>query len=151
TFVSLTQNTGPVFNCTGTSTVTCTIASFTSGASAQFTLTVSPGLSLSGTLAITATISLTNPVDPSSANNSSTATSTVGCPTIGATPSALGYATFGIAFSQTFTMTGGTAPATFSMIGTLPSGMSFSGASLTGAPSQRGAFPVTLRTTDNNG
>jgi hypothetical protein len=75
----------------------------------------------------------------------------VSCSAVNATPSALGYATFGMSFSQTFTMTSGSAPASFSMLGTLPAGMSFSTNALSGTPGQRGAFPVTLRVTDNLG
>src|SRR5437016_4670582 len=39
-FVSVTQNTGPAFACSGTSTVTCSAATLASGSSAQFSLVV---------------------------------------------------------------------------------------------------------------
>ena len=39
TFVSIQQNSGPAFSCSGTTTVTCSILSFAAGASATFTLT----------------------------------------------------------------------------------------------------------------
>jgi uncharacterized repeat protein (TIGR01451 family) len=73
TFVSLTQNSGPAFNCSGPA---CTIASLPFTGLATFTLTaaVSPGAT--GTLENSATVSSATP-DPSAANNSSTTTTTL--------------------------------------------------------------------------
>ncbi|HEY4640229.1 MAG TPA: hypothetical protein VII75_02710 [Thermoanaerobaculia bacterium] len=78
TFVSLTQNTGPSFNCSGTTTVTCTIATLTNGASATFTLVAQTAQAAPpGTLSNTATVSSTSPLDPTPANNTSTSNTTV--------------------------------------------------------------------------
>ena len=70
TFVSATPSVG---SCSGTSTVTCSLGSLASGASATVTIVVSPS---SGPLSNTATVS-SSTADPSSANNSATATTTV--------------------------------------------------------------------------
>ncbi len=82
TFESLTQTTGPTFNCTApdhgaTGTVSCFIASFDNAALAQFTLAVRVNANATGgTLANTVEVASFTP-DPNSANNSSTATVTV--------------------------------------------------------------------------
>jgi uncharacterized repeat protein (TIGR01451 family) len=60
--------------CTGTSTVTCTIATLPSGANATFTITVTAP---SGTYTNTATVSATSPIDPKLANNSASVTTVV--------------------------------------------------------------------------
>lgn len=77
TFVSLTQNSGPTFNCVtpasgANGTVTCTLASFVAGASANFTLVVQviPSTPFGGTITNTATIATTT-TDPDGSDNSS--------------------------------------------------------------------------------
>ncbi|HEY2324730.1 MAG TPA: hypothetical protein VGJ82_17865 [Thermoanaerobaculia bacterium] len=73
TFVSLVPAAG--WSCSGTSTITCSIASMPMG-TASFQLTVKTGLGAAGTtLSNTATVS--SPSDPNAANNSATATTTV--------------------------------------------------------------------------
>ncbi len=76
TFVSMNQTSGPAFNCSGTTTVTCTIGTLINGASATFQLTVHDTAAVGTTLSNTATIASTTP-DPNAANNSSTASVTV--------------------------------------------------------------------------
>jgi uncharacterized repeat protein (TIGR01451 family) len=76
TFVSLTQGTGPAFACTtpaagANGTITCTIASLPSGASATFSIVVNVSAGASGTITNTATVTTTTP-DPVASNNSST-------------------------------------------------------------------------------
>jgi len=75
TFVSMNQTGGtPAFNCSGTTTVTCTAATMTSGQSATFNLTV---LVNTGPSAVnTATVSSAT-LDLTPANNSATATTPV--------------------------------------------------------------------------
>jgi uncharacterized repeat protein (TIGR01451 family) len=79
TFVSLTQNNGPSFNCALPpvgfgGTINCVVASLGSGASANFTLTLSVGDTLS--ISNTATSS-SDSFDSDSSNDSSTAITTV--------------------------------------------------------------------------
>src|SRR6185369_234881 len=72
TFVSLNQS-GPLFNCSGTTTVTCTIATLASGASTTFTLVAkSSAATPPGTISNTANVSSTSPLDPTPGNNSAT-------------------------------------------------------------------------------
>lgn len=77
TYVSFNQNTGPSFTCSGTSTVTCNIASLGNGVSATFTLAVDVSSSTpDGTiLSNTPTVSADN--DSNAGNNSDTETTTV--------------------------------------------------------------------------
>ncbi len=82
TFVSGTQDTGPAFACTtpavgATGTASCTIAALAAGASASFTLVANvPAATPSGPVINTASVTATT-TDPSPANNSASATTTV--------------------------------------------------------------------------
>jgi uncharacterized repeat protein (TIGR01451 family) len=76
TFVSLTQNSGPTFNCVtpavgSSGTVTCTAATLAPGASANFSLVVAFELAATGPISNTATVSSTT-ADAAPGNNSST-------------------------------------------------------------------------------
>lgn len=51
----------------------------------------------------------------------------------------------------TFTASGGTGPYTFTEVGALPTGMSFSVDTLSGTPTKAGTFPVTVTATDAAG
>jgi uncharacterized repeat protein (TIGR01451 family) len=86
TFVSATQNTGPLFSCGtpavgGTGTITCTLGTFTSGSSATFTFVmhVSPAAPSGGSIVNTADVT-TATTDPVPGNNSSTTTAIVASP-----------------------------------------------------------------------
>ena len=78
TFVSISQTSGPAFACSGGATVTCTIATLASGASAAFNLTanVNGSVANGSTLSNTATVTSSTP-DPTPGNNSATGTTTV--------------------------------------------------------------------------
>jgi len=81
TFGSLNQTTGSSFTCNtpgpgGTGTITCSIATLASGASATFSLVLNVSATATGTLANTAGVSATT-ADPASGNNNSTASTTV--------------------------------------------------------------------------
>ena len=78
TFVSLTQNSGPSWSCSGSSTVSCTIATFASGASSTFDLVVHVGDTTAAGAVISDTVVVaTSTSDGNSDNDSSTSTSTV--------------------------------------------------------------------------
>ncbi|MCY1125457.1 putative Ig domain-containing protein [Frigidibacter sp. RF13] len=66
-------------------------------------------------------------------------------------PASLPTLTAGVAFSQTLTSSGGTAPYTYTLqSGTLPPGLSLtSGGVISGTPTQRGAYSFSVRSTDN--
>jgi hypothetical protein len=80
-------------------------------------------------------------------------TLTVQCPTILASPAALGPATQFAPYSVSFVGSGGTAPYSMSIIGTLPDGITFNTATrtLAGTPSgvsAPGSYPITLNVKD---
>jgi len=75
-FVSFNQNSGPAFSCSGTTTISCSNASFPAGATATFTLVVSVPANATGSIANTATVSTTTG-DTNSGNDSSTANTTI--------------------------------------------------------------------------
>ncbi len=77
----------------------------------------------------------------------------VAAPVITVLPSSVPDAAVGVAYSQSFTASGGAEPYTWSLVsGALPVGMSFNGAGvLTGTPVAAGAYMFTLRATDTFG
>ncbi|MGA3047955.1 MAG: putative Ig domain-containing protein [Terracidiphilus sp.] len=66
-------------------------------------------------------------------------------------PASLPAATASIAYTQTFTATGGSGGYTFTESGTLPAGITFSGATISGTPTKAGSFPVTIMVADSSG
>ncbi|MGO4776537.1 putative Ig domain-containing protein, partial [Lysobacter sp. 2RAB21] len=73
-------------------------------------------------------------------------------PTIVVNPATIPGATVGVAYSQAFTGSGGTAPYTFSLAaGALPAGLALNTTTgeLTGTPTAAGTFNFTVRATDN--
>ena len=73
------------------------------------------------------------------------------CPSITVSPATISSGTVGSGFSETFSASGGLSPHTFSLTGTLPNGLTFSGATLSGTPTQSGSFPITINAMDTNG
>ncbi len=78
---------------------------------------------------------------------------TITCPSITVTNPATTTGTVNIAFSQTFTQSGGFGATTFSLnSGTLPTGLTLaSNGTLSGTPTQTGSFPIVVRATDSHG
>jgi hypothetical protein len=74
-------------------------------------------------------------------------------PTIVLQPASLPAADGGVAYSQTFTASGGTAPYSFALsAGALPTGLALAAnGQLTGTPMQGGSFNFTVQATDANG
>lgn len=74
------------------------------------------------------------------------------CPVITLTPTPLPNAVIGVAYSQTLTAAGGTAPYVFAVVaGALPAGLSLApGGVLSGTPTAAGSSSVTIRALDNN-
>ena len=74
------------------------------------------------------------------------------CPTITVTNPAVTTGTVNVAFSQTFTATGGTAPYTFTTASALPTGLTLSPAGvLSGTPTQGGTFPIVVVAAEASG
>ena len=80
-------------------------------------------------------------------------TLTITCPVITVTNPVVSSGTSGVAFSQTFTQAGGQGTITWSVTGTLPTGISLNPSSgvLSGTTTQAGVFPITVTATDQNG
>src|SRR3954447_1327067 len=78
---------------------------------------------------------------------------TINCQPISTNNPAITTGTVNVAFSQTFTQSGGALPVTFALnSGTLPAGLTLSASGvLSGTPTQTGCFPITVKVTDANG
>ena len=59
--------------------------------------------------------------------------------------------TTGVPYNQSFSATGGSGSYLFSLSGTLPDGLGFSGNTLSGTATQTGSFPITVTATDATG
>jgi hypothetical protein len=76
------------------------------------------------------------------------------CPAVALSPASLANGTLSLAYSQTLTASGGTAPYTYALnSGTLPSGVTLNASTgvLSGTPNFAGTFNFTLKATDANG
>lgn len=116
TFVSEAQTVGPAFTCTNpavgaTGSVSCTIATFASGASATFTLVfnVNANVAAGSTISNTASAS-SSTSDPTPGNNSQSASATVNQITTTGVTSSVNPSDFGqsVTFTATVTSNGGT-------------------------------------------
>ena len=74
-----------------------------------------------------------------------------GCPSITVDPPSLTNGTRGTFYTQTFTQTNGATPVNFGAIGSIPPGLTMTGATLSGTPTQSGTFNFTVTVVDNNG
>ena len=77
---------------------------------------------------------------------------TVNAPTVGLSPSTLPAGTFGAAYAQTISASGGTSPYTFAQTGgTLPPGLTLSnGGVLSGTPTAAGSYTFLVTATDSS-
>ncbi|WP_133502054.1 putative Ig domain-containing protein, partial [Cognatilysobacter terrigena] len=57
-------------------------------------------------------------------------------------------ADYGVAYTQTFAVSGGTGPYTYAVSGALPTGLSLSGDTLSGVPTAPGSYTFTITATD---
>lgn len=135
-----------------------------SGGTAPYSFTVSSGAlpagvslssggAFSGTPTSSGTFNITVQVSDSNAVTSSQALAlSVNSPTLAMTPAAgTLQATYATAYSATFAATGGTAPYTYAVSGTLPAGVSLSASSgvLSGTATQSGTFAFAVTVTDS--
>jgi hypothetical protein len=120
-------------------------------------MTLSPGGVLSGTpTAIGSTTVSIQATDTNGCPAVITYTITISpaaCPVITITPPTLPNGTVGVAYTQTLTASGGTAPYTFAVVGgVLPAGLTLTpGGVLSGTPTTARASTVSIRATDGNG
>ena len=75
----------------------------------------------------------------------------VNCPLITVNPGTISAGVVGNFYTETFSQSGGLGSVTLSVLGTLPTGVTFSGNTLSGVPSQSGSFPITVKATDSFG
>jgi len=76
----------------------------------------------------------------------------IAAPVITLTPAVLSDATGGSNYNEVFTASGGIAPHTFSLSGTLPDGVALSGSGvLSGTPTESGSFPINVTAEDAGG
>ncbi len=102
----------------------------------------------SGTFAFTVTAT-----DANGQAGSRAYTVNVAVPALTLTPTTLPNGTAGTAYSQTLTVSGGIAPYTTTLTGTLPTGLAFDAATRTfsGTPTQAGTFTFSVTVTDSTG
>ncbi len=74
-----------------------------------------------------------------------------GCQPITVNPANIQGGTAGVFYTQTFTHDGGTAPVSFGLSGMVPAGLTLTGSTLSGTPTQTGDFNLTITSVDNNG
>ena len=135
----------------GSSATLGTSTSFAGNILALASITLNTGASVTGrTLARTGAVTLDT--------NAVTVTCAAGppppvCPTITLAPATLPTGTVGVAYSQTITGSGGTAPYSFGVTaGAPPAGLTLTPAGvLAGTPTTAGTSSVTIRGTDANG
>ncbi len=117
-------------------------------------LTLSSAGVLSGTPTAGGSFSFTvTATDANSITGSQAYSITASAPAITVSPSSLLAAQVNASYSQTLTASGGTAPYSFAVTsGTLPTGLTFDGASATfsGTPTVGGSFAVTVTVTDSS-
>jgi hypothetical protein len=70
------------------------------------------------------------------------------CTPITVNPPAIPSAFFGSLYSQPFSAVGGSGTYNFALSGALPTGLNFTGSTLSGTPTQLGSFPITVTATD---
>lgn len=73
------------------------------------------------------------------------------CTPVNVTTASIASGSTGSPYSQSFSATGGSGNYTYSLSGGLPAGLTFSGNTLSGTPTQAGSFPITLTVTDAAG
>ncbi|NHQ93856.1 putative Ig domain-containing protein, partial [Janthinobacterium lividum] len=102
----------------------------TSGGTFNFTVRATDSLAVSGTRAYTLTVS---------------------APTIAIAPTTLLAMTFGVAYSETITASGGASPYGYVSSGSLPAGLSLApNGTLSGTPTAAGAYSFTVTATDSS-
>ncbi len=137
-------------NITGGAAASVAVASAASHGTAtasgtSITYTPTAGFSGSDSFTYTAT-------NASGTSSPATVTITVSAPSISLSPGSLSNGTVNTAYSQTVSASGGTAPYSYSISGTLPAGLSLSTSTgvISGTPIGTGTFNLTVTATDAN-
>ncbi len=127
-------------------------------------LSVTPPLTVPAMVASNGVVTITNAgpagshvitiqvTDNCGATTNAAFTLNVACPTLTLNPATLPGGTVGLPYAITsFSLSGGNGSVSFSLSGTLPTGMSFVNGQLLNTPTQSGSFPITVTATDAYG
>jgi hypothetical protein len=150
--VSFSQSVGSSFTASDVTVSGGTVASgsFSGSGSGPYTFTVIP----SGIGPVTVSLAANVALDANNTGNSASNSVSVQfqAPTITLAPASLPNGTQGVAYSQTLTASGGTAPYTYVITArALPSGLTLTPAGvLSGTPAASGSFTFTVTVTDNS-
>ncbi|SDG93590.1 putative Ig domain-containing protein [Janthinobacterium sp. YR213] len=124
-----------------------------SGGSLPAGLTLSSSGLLSGTPTAAGSFTLTvQAADAHQFTGTQSYTLVVSSATVSLTPATLPNPTAEAAYSATLSATGGTAPYSYAVVGTLPAGLSLNGATgvLSGTTNVAGSFPFSIKVTDSS-
>ncbi|MDO7846166.1 Ig-like domain-containing protein [Hymenobacter sp. M29] len=128
---------------------TVNAASFSGSGAGPYTFTVTPS-----TTSSTVTVSLAANVAQDAATTGNTASNSVSvqfqAPTIVVAPASLPGGTQGVAYSATFSTSGGSGTYTYALTGTPIPGLTLTGATLSGTPTASGSYTFTITATDNS-
>jgi large repetitive protein len=113
-------------------------------------ITLTSGGALSGTSNQVGTFNITvTATDANGQTGSRAYTLTIAAPTLTMTPAAGTLtATYGASYTQAFTAAGSAGPFNYVLTGALPTGVSFTGNTLSGTPTVPGSYPITVTATD---
>ncbi len=128
------------------------IVSLPVGGSVTYLATCTLPVSASGSLTNLALVSEPGSTDPDTSNNTASDTDSIVCPDITVLPPWLPAGFPLVPYgSVPFSASGGLGPYTFSLSGTLPSGMTFLAGTLSGTPGAAGNYPIDVQATASNG
>ncbi|MFM4808404.1 putative Ig domain-containing protein [Aeromonas hydrophila] len=133
---------------TATSVAIASAANHGTATASGTSITYTPAAGYAGSDSFTYTATNAN-----GTSSPATVTITVSAPSIVVSPGALSNGSVGMAYSQTITATGGSAPYTYAITaGSLPAGLSLNTSSgmISGTPSASGTFNLTVTATDAN-
>jgi outer membrane autotransporter protein len=113
-------------------------------------ITLASGGALSGTSNQVGTFNFTaTATDANGQTGSRAYTVTIAAPTLTMTPAAGTLnAPYATAFSQTFTASGGSNTFSYALTSALPTGLTFTGNTISGTPTVPGSYPITVTATD---
>ena len=150
--VSFSQSVGTTFVATDVTVANGAVTggSFSGGSSGPYTFTVTPNGA--GTVTVSVAAGVANDANNTQNSASNSVSVQYQAPTITVAPPSLPSGTVGVAYSQTFSASGGTSPYTFTLTGgSLPTGLTLaSNGTLAGTPTAGGSFTFTVRATDSS-
>ncbi|MBF9140881.1 T9SS type A sorting domain-containing protein [Hymenobacter properus] len=150
--VSFSQSVGSTFTAADVTVTggTLTGGSFSGSGAGPYTFTVTP----SGTGTVSVSVAAGVATDANNTGNAASNTVSVQfqAPTITVNPATVPGGSVGVAYSQIFLASGGTAPYTYAITaGAVPAGLSLSsGGTLSGTPTASGTFNFRVTATDNS-